>query len=345
MKQHEVTQIQPLLDGKGCVNEPGWARSLVWQYDRKKIKAPKYRIKEWDYYLITNDHFGVAFTISDLGYLGMISVSVLDFDNVWHHTETVLVPLTMGRLRLGSHSDYGNANFKNSRVHLKYSMVFDRRKIQCHFKNFKDKQDLNAEIWLLQKPAESMCIATPWANKPKAFYYNQKINCLPASGCIRLGEEQWRFKPEDSMGVLDWGRGVWTYDNTWYWGTGSGWIDGVPFGINVGYGFSDRTSASENVIFYDGKIHKLSDVTLCIPQDMDGNELYTERWQIVSSDERLEGDFIPIFDRSAKTDMKIIMTDQHQVFGRFNGKAVLDDGKALDIKDFLCAVEVVHNKY
>ena len=66
----------------------------------------------------------------------------------------------------------------------------------------------------------------------------------------------------------------------------------------------------------------MSDVTLCIPQDMDGNELYTERWQIVSSDERLEGDFIPIFDRSAKTDMKIIMTDQHQVFGRFNGKAV-----------------------
>ena len=86
-------------------------------------------------------------------------------------------------------------------------------------------------------------------------------------------------------------------------------------------------------------------MTLCIPQDMDGNELYTERWQIVSSDERLEGDFIPIFDRSAKTDMKIIMTDQHQVFGHFNGKAVLDDGKVLDIKNFLCAVEVVHNKY
>ena len=58
--------------------------------------------------------------------------------------------------------------------------------------------------------------ATPWADKPKAFYYNQKINCLPASGCIRLGEEQWRFRPEDAMGVLDWGRGVWTYDNIWY---------------------------------------------------------------------------------------------------------------------------------
>ena len=73
--------------------------------------------------------------------------------------------------------------------------------------------------------------------------------------------------------------------------------------------------------------------------------VYMERWQILSSDERLEGDFVPIFDRSARTDMKVIMTDQHQVFGRFTGKAVLDDGKLVDIKDFLCAVEVVHNKY
>lgn len=46
------------------------------------------------------------------------------------------------------------------------------------------------------------------------------------------------------------GKGVWTYDNTWYWGTGSGWHDGGdPFGFNLGYGFSDHSSASENMVF------------------------------------------------------------------------------------------------
>jgi hypothetical protein len=269
----------------------------------------------------------------------------LDFDNREHHTETILVPLTMGTLHLGSHSDDGNANFKNKRIHIKYSMVYPRRKIQCHVADFKDGQDLDAELWLQQNPTESICIATPWRENPKAFYYNQKINCMPASGIVKLGEEQWRFRPEDSMGVLDWGRGVWTYDNIWYWGTGSGRIDGKAFGFNLGYGFSDRSAASENVLIYDGKVHKLDDVTFCIPQNMDGQELYMENWQITSSDERLEGIFVPIFDRSAKTDFKVIMTDQHQIFGHFTGKAVLDDGKILDIKDFLCAVEVVHNKY
>ena len=32
------------------------------------------------------------------------------------------------------------------------------------------------------------------------------------------------FSPEKDYGTLDWGRGVWTYDNTWYWGSGNGTI-------------------------------------------------------------------------------------------------------------------------
>lgn len=345
MGQHEVTRIQPLLDKNGCVAEPGWARELVWQYERSGIKVPKYRIKEWDYYFISNDRYGVAFTISDLAYVGMISVSVLDFEKKEHHTETVLSPMPMGKFHLGNDSNQGNAEFKNKRIHLKYTMIFDRRKIQCHMENFWKGRNLDVEIWLLQKPMDTMCIATPWEEEPRAFYYNQKINCMPASGCVRLGEEQWRFRPEDSMGVLDWGRGVWTRDNTWYWGSGSGTVDGVSFGFNLGYGFSDRSSATENVIFYNGKAHKLEDVTFCIPQDSNGSDLYMEPWRIISSDGRFEGDFVPIIDRSSLTDVKVIISDQHQVFGHFSGKVVLDDGRELKLTHFLCFFEKVRNKY
>jgi hypothetical protein len=51
-RNHEVTERHPLLDGNGELIEPGWSRSLVQEYDRKMIKAPKFRIKEWDYYLV-----------------------------------------------------------------------------------------------------------------------------------------------------------------------------------------------------------------------------------------------------------------------------------------------------
>ena len=98
MRNHEVTKVQPLLKEDGSLREPGWSRKLYQVYDRNAIKAPKFRIKEWDYYLVLSEKndFGVAFTMSDDGYIGLQSVSLLDFSKPWEHTETILNALPMG---------------------------------------------------------------------------------------------------------------------------------------------------------------------------------------------------------------------------------------------------------
>ena len=96
--QHEVTDVQKLLDKQGYVVTPGWARRPVWQYNRENIAAPSFRIKEWDYYLAGNEHYAVAFTLSDLGYAGLISVSLIDLVERKEHTETILTAMPMGRM-------------------------------------------------------------------------------------------------------------------------------------------------------------------------------------------------------------------------------------------------------
>ena len=48
---------------------------------------------------------------------------------------------------------------------------------------------------------------------------------------------------------------------------------------------------------------------------------------------------------TAKIDMKVIASDQHQVFGHLTGTAVLDDGTELKMRDVIAAIEVVHNRY
>ena len=59
--------------------------------------------------------------------------------------------------------------------------------------------------------------------------------------------------------------GVWTYKNTWYWGAGAGVVKGNEIGFNIGYGFGDTSNATENMVFYNGKAHKLEDVKFNIP--------------------------------------------------------------------------------
>lgn len=341
MRNHEVTKVQRLLNEDGTLKEPGWSRKLYQIYDRNDIKKRATRIKEWDYYLVLAKDYGVAFTISDDGYIGLQSVSLLDFRGTpWEHTETVLNAFPMGKLKMPSTTDKGDVMYKDKRLYLEYKKRGNMRKIVCVFKNFHEGKTFTCDLTLTQPDGDTMVIATPWKEDKHAFYYNQKINCMRASGTCTYGSETYTFNSDTDFATLDWGRGVWTYDNTWNWGSGNGIINGKDFGFNIGYGFGDTTAASENIIFYDGVSHKLDDITFNIPEDS-----YTKPWTITSSDKRFEMTFTPIIDRSAKIDVKLIVTDQHQVFGKMNGVAVLDDGTKLEVKDLVCFCERVHNKY
>ncbi len=340
MRNHEVTEVQPLLKEDGSLREPGWSKRLLQVYDREKIKAPKFRIKEWDYYLVMGGDFAGAFTISDDGYLGLQSVSLLNFREGWEHTETILNPFPMGSLHLPQSSDAGNTVYKDRRLHMGFFVKDGKRELRCRFKNFYKGKPFSCDIMLSQPEMDTMVIATPWKEKKNAFYYNQKINCMPAEGSMSFDGKTYTFSKDKDFGTLDWGRGVWTYDNRWYWGSGNGIVNGKPFGFNIGYGFGDTTAATENILFYDKTAHKLEDVTFHIPADS-----YMKPWTFTSSDGRFEMDFTPVLDRAAKTSAVIIESDQHQVFGRMSGKAVLDDGTVLEIKNLMCFAEDVHNRY
>lgn len=366
--QHEIKTVHPLLDENGHLVEAGFTKGLLMEYDRKAIKASGHRIKEWDYYLIANNDFAVALTIADNSYMGLDSISLLDFrgDHPWEQTTSPMSVFPMGKTNLPSKSSEGDVKHSGKHHSISFEKVGPCRILKFQMDNFKDGKPIEGEITLVEPPEiESMVICTPFAEDKKAFYYNQKINCMPAHGYALFDGQEYKFE-DGSFGVLDWGRGVWTYKNTWYWGSASGAVDGIPFGFNIGYGFGDTSAASENMIFYNHKAHKLSQVKFNIPmkpkvyttrggccggrsgdkfETCEMTEDYMSPWTFTSDDGRFEMDFVPIIDRASLTDVKLICSDQHQVFGRFTGTAILDDGTKIHIKDFLGFAEKVFNKW
>ena len=339
--QVKITKPGDLLDEKGQLKNPGWATDLILKYDKKSIKAPKFKIKEWDYYCILSDSNGIAITVSDDGYFGMVGATIFDFNIPKETSNNVLLAFPMGSLNLPASSKEGDIHFRKKDISFKILLKDEKRNIEIIYPNFSGEDDLYASISLLQpKSMESMVIATPFLKNKHAFYYNQKINCMPAIGQVKLGDKTREFDSSNSFGVLDWGRGVWTYSNTWYWGSASGLHEGKPFGFNIGYGFGDTSRATENMLFYNNKAHKLEDVKFHIPPDD-----FLKPWKFTSSDNRFEMDFRPIIDRNSNFNFGIVKSIQHQVFGRFSGKAILDDGKEIFIKDFLGFAEEVSNKW
>ena len=343
-QQHEILRSAPLLNASGDLAEPGWARSLLPVYRRSDIRVSPMRIKEWDYYLITDGHVGLALTIADNGYMGLDSVSFLDFDEGWEQTKSPMRLFPMGKTGLPESSADGASEIARGGYAMAFYHEDGARRLSFHMDRFLDGDAIEGIVTLSGAPEESMVIATPF-DKPGHFYYNQKINCMRAEGWITLGKRRIELTPDRFFGVLDWGRGVWTYHNTWNWGSASGELDGVPFGWNIGYGFGNTAAASENVLFYDGRIHKLGTVEFHIPKDEKGRNAYLNVWNFTSDDNRFYMDFTPVLDRSALTSAIIIKSDQHQVFGRFTGRVTLDDGTVLPVRDFFGFAEKVENKW
>ena len=341
MGQHQVTQPSDLLNEDGTLKQIGWAKDLLLKYDRNRIKAPKFRIKEWDYYCILRKSYGIAFTISDLGYLGFVSVTMLDFENRKELTKSTFILFPLGSFNMPFSSKEGDVIFQKKDFSLQFLKRGEKRIIQVNIPFFKKGKSLSGEIVLHQPSSmETIAITIPFPESKHAFYYNQKINCMPAKGEIIFDDEKFLFDPEDSFGVLDWGRGVWPYKNIWYWGSASGKIGSELFGFNIGYGFGDNSRATENAIFYKGKIHKLEHVKFHIPPDD-----YLKPWTFTSSDSRFEMTFTPIIDRHSNINLLIFQSNQHQVFGHFSGRVILDDGKEIVVKELLGFAEKVYNRW
>lgn len=343
--QNRVIEPGDLLNEKGELIERGYATSLIKTYDRKKIKAGKLRIKEWDYYLIYNEKFAVALTIDDNSYMGLNSISFIDFKHAWEKTVSPMSFMPLGKTNLPSSSQFGSVSVANKNYNISFEKLDDRRILKAYLKSFKDREDINIEFELTDEPKDSLVIITPFKEKKTAFYYNQKIVGMKAQGVVSIGDTRYIFNKSDTRAILDWGRGVWTYKNTWYWGAGCGVVDGHEFGFNIGYGFGDTSSASENMLFLDGTAHKLDQVKFNIPKDKNDKEDYMSNWTFSSSDGRFEMKFEPIIDRHANASALIVSSNQHQVFGKFNGHVVLDDGTRLEIKDFMAFAEKVVNKW
>lgn len=342
--QHRITTPGPLLDENGRLIEKGYALSQIRSYDRARVKASPLRLKEWDYYCICTDRFALALTVADNGYMTMDSISLLDFDAGSQVTTSRMSLPCIAKRDLPFSSASGDIRIRRNGYEICFDNDGKTRHLHGYMDNFSGVNGISFDVTLTDAPDETMVIATPFPDKPAAFYYNQKINCMRADGTVRFKNKEYRFDPAKDFGVLDWGRGVWTYDNTWYWGSASGLAGGVPFGFNIGYGFGDTSAASENMLFYNGKAHKLSRVKFEIPV-RGGQDDFMSPWKFSSDDGRFEMDFVPVMDRCAKIDLKLICSDQHQVFGRFSGMAVLDDGQKVEIKDLTGFAEKVRNKW
>ncbi|MCZ2115993.1 MAG: DUF2804 domain-containing protein [Anaerolineae bacterium] len=335
MQQYEITQPGQLLASDGRLAQVGWSRQPFLDCNLERARFyplglfQRFRMKRWDYYAVFTPRRFFSATIADLGYAANIFAYTLDFATGDLHEEGLVVPLSRG-VTVERNSPQGEASYSGDKASFRFVAGPGERHIHVDWPGFHDGRGIRADIRLAApSDHESMTIVIPIG--ARRFYYNTKINCLPATGLIRYGDDTEELQPDSSLGQLDWGRGVWEYSSYWNWASASGFLpDGRTIGLNLGRGFGDLSRATENAVILDGRLHKLGVVAF----DYASGD-YMRPWRFTDDAGRLDLTFTPFKDRTATTNLGIIFSQVHQMFGRYNGRAVLDDGQTLEIHDLV----------
>ena len=323
-----------LLDADGNLTQAGWSTQPVLDANLEdshfyRVRAlQRLRMKVWDYYAVTTPTHFFSFTISDVGYLGMVFAYVIEFATGEYKEQTLSLPFG-GGVKLPRNSTAGVTEYVKNDLYLRFTAEEGARVLSVRWPGFGGRA-LNAELSLDCPPGhESMTIVIPI--KGKRYYYNRKINCLPAQGWMEYKGMRHPVDPDTCLGSLDWGRGVWEYNSFWVWASSSGFMaDRRRIGLNLGFGFGDTRAATENCFILEGKVHKLGEVNFSYD-----NHNFKAPWTMKSPDGRLDLVFTPFFERVAKTDALILKSEVHQMFGRYKGRVVTDEGKTLEISDLV----------
>jgi hypothetical protein len=343
--QTELIKPGKLLSPSGRLAKIGWSRQPLLDCNLENLALSPWnalqrlRVKRWDYYAVFTPRRFLAFGIADLGYAGNVFAYMLDFVTQLFHEESLVV--SPGKnLQLPRNSHEGNAAFQRQSVRLDFQVEADGRNLAISWPDFQGGVGLQAEIFLACPPdLESMNLIVPMHRR--RFYFNRKINCMPAEGFLRYGDVYEELAPHKCSGSLDWGRGIWPYNTFWNWASASGFLpDGRTFGLNLGAGFGDTSVATENCLILEGRVHKLEQVSFQYD-----SKNYNRPWKFSDSQGRLSLEFKPFKERIARSNLLVVFSEVHQLFGYFSGSVTSDDGEIIPLVDLVGFAEEHHARW
>ena len=314
--QREITEKTVLLDPKGRLAAPGWARRMHYVYNREQARINPVNLKEWNFYQFIKDRWAVQLTIGHVSYACNVTATLLNLDTGEKREVSRMklfhVPALDRDPEGPSVNEYRDRNF------LMRFEVTDWARLLTFQGKSGQWGDVSIRLEVENDPENhKMVIATPF-QRPHQFYLNYKENYYTAGGFARFGGLQ--VDLDGAAGLLDWGRGIWPYRHEWWWGNLTARVDGADFGFNIGWGFGDLSHATENVYFYKRKAYKLGTLQV----EREGG--YMDPWHLKDSMGDLELHFRPIYDNYTENKLLVVDTHCNQVYGLFDGRAKTDGG-------------------
>lgn len=336
-------------DGTLAPEAVGWSRRPV---HRANLRGWG-RTKRWEYWCVTTPTHLVALTVSDLDFLRLDAVYVLELGAGGREIERTALrpggpgtPLPEGVA--GAPGPFGGHDLTvgparpvrdQVRIGIRREGAGTRLTARCLAPGTGEQVEVDVYAGL-PEGHETLSVVVPWG--PDRFQYTSKQTALPAHGHVRIGRRELPFAPGDSWAVLDHGRGRWPRVAHWNWGAGSGRTGGRTVGLQFGGRWTEGTGATENALCVNGRLSKLGE-ELTWSYDL-AEPLAPWRVRTPGSDQ-VDLTFTPVHDRVTRTDAGPLSNHTDQCFGHWNGTVRTDTGEEVAVHQVLGWAEDVRMRW
>lgn len=332
--ERELTASVALTDARGRLNRDavGWTRRQL--HDTSGVLRSRWgRRKRWEYWGVVGPHHIVAMTISSVDYAGVQELWVFDRETRREVSRVAIVPFARGTELPASLGD-GPAAVRAGDLELRVEPdgpAADRLLARAPGVTI----DLRAAR---PEGSEALGVVVPWSDT--RYQYTVKEVAIPTTGTIVLDGEEFAIDADGpAWAVLDHGRGRWPYDVRWNWGAGSGVVEGRRIGVQLGGQWTDGTGSTENALFVDGRLHKISEELTWEYDPAD----YLAVWRVHGDLAELA--FTPFHDKVSRTALGVVSTRTDQCFGHWAGWMADDAGRRVRVDGVVGFVEDVHNRW
>jgi hypothetical protein len=325
--ENELTEPVDLCTPDGSVLNRaalGWSRRPLHRCNLGGFG----RNKRWDYWAVLAGDLLVSSVYADVDHIGLSDVW-------WCHVPS-------GRSGGGGIATEGSDDFTLPELPGTAPLTVDRDGFRLAYVDDATGTRLTAswteadgraahlDVHVALPPGhESLNVVIPWDDE--TFNFTSKHQARPATGELVVGDERWAIGGDagDAWGVLDVGRGRWPAEITWNWGGGAGRSGDHVIGLQFGAKWTEGSGYTENGFFVDGRLTKLGHELEWV-YDWDRP---MEPWRITDPGGQLEVVLHPRFDKHSQLPGRDKGSETHQVFGRFSGRVVTDDGVAYEFDD------------
>lgn len=335
--EREITEPVLLCDSKGQLNPEaiGFARKPLIE---SNLRGHFPRKKRWNYWCVFGTEIAFSVTISHFDYAAACSVYFLNYENQRFYEKSIILPFTKS-IKLAPKA-FEECRFSHEGLSIELTEGIGQTFMSVKAQDF-DGEPLQADLKIDHSVShDSLNVVIPRSRN--LFQLTTKHLTLPVSGTVRIGDRPYAFDPMDSFAVLDCSRGVWPRETSKNWAMASQLVFGKTIGLNFGGKWTDGSGMTENAFIVDGILTKIHEDVLFNYIKSD----YTAPWKIqtkFSDDVHLT--FTPFFERVAKSDLRLLKSEVHQLFGYFNGYVRYADGRKLKIRQLLGVVEEHYAKW